>query len=66
MLACRPCNRARRSRPAAAWAIERERAGAAVRWPTLTRALYELEATGNRTEREYARRQLRRVPVPSD
>ena len=66
VLACRPCNRARRSRPGVAWGIERERTGWTVRWPTLTRALHALEATGNRTEREHARGQLRRVPVRSD
>ncbi|HEV2769963.1 MAG TPA: HNH endonuclease signature motif containing protein [Solirubrobacteraceae bacterium] len=61
VLACRPCNRARRSRPATAWGIERERAGWTVRWETVVRVLGELETAGGREERDAARRQLRRL-----
>jgi len=61
VLACRPCNRTRRSRPAAAWGIERERAGAAVRLEPVRRVLESLAATGSRDERDAATRQLRRL-----
>ncbi|UJA19627.1 HNH endonuclease [Thermoleophilia bacterium SCSIO 60948] len=61
-IACRRCNRARRSRSAVAYAVERESEGLAPRWDVLERDLRALASDGVRREREYARTQLRHLP----
>lgn len=61
-VACRRCNRSRRSRAAVAFALEREAEGLAPRWADLGRDLAALARGGVRREREYARAQLRHLP----
>jgi hypothetical protein len=59
--ACRACNRARRSRGAAAYARERSDDGRAVDLALLLRGLDRLAADGARAERDYGERQGRMV-----
>lgn len=56
--ACRPCNRARRSRPVAAYARELMDAGRASRLAELDAALVRLSASSRPPERAYGARQL--------
>jgi HNH endonuclease len=59
--ACRACNRARRSRGAAAYARERADDGRAVGIGLLLAGLDRLAAHGTRVERDYGERQGRSV-----
>jgi HNH endonuclease len=59
--ACRACNRARRSRSAAAYARDRERDGQTVDVDVLVRGLDRLAAEGSPLERRYGARQGRMV-----
>ena len=64
--ACRPCNRARRSRPAAAYVRELLAAGREPRLDTLEAALERLASSTRPAESAYGRRQLdllRRLPA---
>lgn len=66
--ACRPCNRARRSRPVAAYLRELIDAGRAPRIATLEAALDRLSGSGRSAESAYGERQLelvRRLPLRS-
>jgi 5-methylcytosine-specific restriction endonuclease McrA len=57
VLACRRCNRDRRSRAAASYARERLRAGARPRLEVLHRAIDRLAASPRAAHRAYAARQ---------
>ncbi|HEX8648477.1 MAG TPA: HNH endonuclease [Thermoleophilaceae bacterium] len=65
--ACRPCNRARRSRPVAAYVRELTDAGRAPRLSSLESALKRLSGSPRAAESAYGRRQLellRRLALP--
>jgi 5-methylcytosine-specific restriction endonuclease McrA len=65
--ACRPCNRARRSRPVTAYVRELTEAGREPRVELLERALERLSASPRAAESAYGRRQLdllRRLALP--
>jgi 5-methylcytosine-specific restriction endonuclease McrA len=65
--ACRPCNRARRSKPAAAYARELIAAGREPRLATLEAALERLSGSPRAPESAYGARQLelvRRLAAP--
>lgn len=57
VLACRRCNRDRRSKPPASYARERLRAGATPRLEALRRALDRLAASPRAAHRAFAARQ---------
>jgi HNH endonuclease len=59
--ACRSCNRARKSRPAVAYARQRTADGAAVMADVLVRGLDRLAAHGTAEERRYGAKQARMV-----
>jgi 5-methylcytosine-specific restriction endonuclease McrA len=59
--ACRPCNRARRSRPVAAYVRELIDAGREPRLDTLEGALERLSGSARAPESAYGRRQLELV-----
>ena len=64
--ACRRCNRARRSRPVAAYVRELVEAGRAPRLAALEAALERLSDSARPGERDYGQRQLellRRLPA---
>lgn len=65
--ACRPCNRARRSRPVAAYVRELIGAGRAPRMAVLESALERLSGSARAAESAYGERQLellRRLALP--
>ena len=62
LVACRPCNRRRGSRPVDAYVRELLSAGAAVDLPALRAALERLSRSERRSHRDEAARQLRRLP----
>ena len=67
-VACRSCNRRRRSRPVSAYVRERHEAGAAPRLDLLTAALDRLAASDSPVHADYGKRQLElldRIPAPS-
>ena len=59
--ACRPCNRARRSQSAAAYARRRAAEGAEVQTEVLLRGLEHLRDLGDVAERRYGARQAQAV-----
>jgi 5-methylcytosine-specific restriction endonuclease McrA len=61
-LACRRCNRDRRSRSASAFARERREEGMEPDFPRLRDLLERLAASGRRAHRDYAARELRHLP----
>src|SRR4051794_18301682 len=66
-VACRRCNRARRSRPVVAYVRELVSEGRNVQLGPLRRALERLAQSPRRVHRDYGRNQARlldRVPVP--
>jgi len=62
LVACRPCNRRRGSRPVDAYVRELLGEGAAVDLPALRAALERLSRSERRSHRDEAARQLRRLP----
>ena len=61
LLACRSCNKERRSRPAAAYASERLAAGLRPRFDLLRAAFERLAQSSHKEERAYAARQRERL-----
>ena len=61
LVACRPCNKRRGSRPVDAYVRELLREGADVDLPRLREALARLSRSERRPHREAAARQLRRL-----
>jgi hypothetical protein len=57
-VACRRCNRRRRSRPVSAYVRAQQEAGAELRFDLLAAALERLAGSGSAVHAEYARRQL--------
>ena len=61
LVACRTCNRARRSKSPAAFARQREREGFAPRWAVIKAGLQRLSDSARRLHRDYAAEQLRHL-----
>jgi hypothetical protein len=61
LVACRPCNERRGSRPVDAYVRELAREGADVNVPALRDALTRLSRSGRRAHRDAASRQMRRL-----
>jgi 5-methylcytosine-specific restriction endonuclease McrA len=61
LLACRPCNRRRGSKPVDAYVRDRLRAGAEVDVNAVRRSLAQLARSPRRAHREAAARQLQRL-----
>jgi|SRR3712207_4140009 len=63
LVACRPCNRRRGSKPVDAYVRDLLREGAAVDVDALRESLSRLTGSHRRAHREAAARQLRRLPA---